>query len=102
MTNQILSFTEYRTIQAEEYIEDGYGSISNRKDEDGLPENIKAYEWNKKNYKGASGNCPFCNINMISRIKKKQVSKMIPYGNVRNVDGGKSKESLKVVGLSMM
>ncbi|RJQ77164.1 MAG: hypothetical protein C4519_13905 [Desulfobacteraceae bacterium] len=58
--NQIVTYTEHITIRAKELIEDGCGDSRDV----GYPENLEAFKWNDKHYKGASCICPFCKTSM--------------------------------------
>ena len=61
--HEILAYSEYRTIKAMEIIEDDWArSGLGLYDE----QNRKAEEWNKKYYRGATGICTFCNVQMIA------------------------------------
>jgi len=59
----VLAYSEYRTIKALEYIEDGHGPPT--LDTDYTGSNRQAYEWNSKHYLGATGICPFCKLRML-------------------------------------
>lgn len=68
VSNYLVHYSEYRSIEAKEYIEDGCGYPGQPIKGEGYSTNIEAYNWNKKYYKGASGICPFCKISMKVRI----------------------------------
>lgn len=61
--SQIVTYTEYITIQAQELIEDGCGGT-------GFSENVEASKWNAQHYKGASGICPFCKTPMSIALER--------------------------------
>lgn len=70
--NYVFAYSEYRTIKAMEYIEDGMGGESNS----------QAYEWNSKNYSGATGRCPFCMVSMTVVLKNpRQFEHQAMYGD---------------------
>ncbi|MEJ1437040.1 MAG: restriction endonuclease [Candidatus Sedimenticola sp. (ex Thyasira tokunagai)] len=67
MPDDLLHFSEYRSIQAKEIIEDPDGE---RPGSEYAQSNPDARNWNKQHYAGAVGICPFCNVPTEKRIEK--------------------------------
>lgn len=68
MPDNLVHYSEYRSVEAKEFIEDGRGYPGAPQEGTECSTNIEAYNWNRQHYKGAAGVCPFCNIHIQSRI----------------------------------
>ena len=70
MPDNLVHYSEYRSVEAKEFIEDGRGYPGAPQEGTECSTNLEAYNWNRQHYKGAAGVCPFCNIHIQSRINE--------------------------------
>ena len=58
----VLDYSEYNTVFAREYIEDGHGAPDKSHRCSGA--NTAAFEWNATHYTGLVGRCPYCDLSL--------------------------------------
>lgn len=67
LNGALIHYSEYRSIEAEQFIEDGLGYPGDPK-YGKRSTNLDAYNWNKQHFRGASGLCPFCHVPTQKRV----------------------------------